>query len=227
MGLPLRAFLTGVAFLLGRCFAAQALPLDDVMANAYRCGGIADSRQWLDCYYGAAQLVRAALGMSPVTENQARLSASPPTAGTPQDMKIRGEVMAGAARCYVSNNDRVWLDCYYSSAQPLRSVLGLAPFQRTTLPGAVSNGEVAAVPALTPPSRVASRITSYSFDWDGMFTVTLANGQIWRQLQGDTEFAHWKKKPEAYLVTITKGALGSSNMRVQGAPGSFKVERTK
>ena len=165
--------------------------------------------------------------MSPVTQNQGHLSASPPTGGTQQDMEIREEVMAGAARCYVSNNDKIWLDCYYRAAQPLRSVLGLAPFPRLSVPDAVTNGEVAAVPALAPLGRVSSRITSYSFDWDGMFTVTLANGQIWRQLQGDTESAHWKKGPEAYLVTITRGALGSSNMRVQGAPGSFKVARIK
>ena len=42
---------------------AQARPRDEALSGAFRCAVIADSRQWLDCYYGAAQPVRAALGM--------------------------------------------------------------------------------------------------------------------------------------------------------------------
>src|SRR5258706_9632722 len=44
---------------------AQARPRDDALAGAFRCASVADSRQWLDCYYGAAQPVRAAFGLSP------------------------------------------------------------------------------------------------------------------------------------------------------------------
>ncbi|MBA2588675.1 MAG: hypothetical protein H0U98_08630, partial [Alphaproteobacteria bacterium] len=40
---------------------AQARPRDESLSGAFRCAVISDSRQWLDCYYGAAQPVRAAL----------------------------------------------------------------------------------------------------------------------------------------------------------------------
>jgi hypothetical protein len=213
--------------------AAQALPRDDVMANAYKCSGVGDSRLWLDCYYGAAQPVRSALGMAPVTQSQARLMAAPPVGGAQQDAATREEVMATAARCYVVKEDRAWLDCYYGSAQPLRSVLGLPAIPH--LPGVNVTAAQAAIAqpataAVAPPrssARVVSRMASYSFDRDGIFTIALVNGETWRQLPGDTDYAHWKKPPGTYLVTITRGALRSSNLRVQGSAVSFKVERVE
>ncbi len=39
----------------------------------------------------------------------------------------RDEVMAGAARCDGIADNRVWLDCFYGSAQPMRALLNLAP----------------------------------------------------------------------------------------------------
>ena len=38
---------------------------EDVVSGLTRCAALADDRQWLDCYYGAAQPMRAWLGLSP------------------------------------------------------------------------------------------------------------------------------------------------------------------
>jgi hypothetical protein len=43
---------------------------DDVMSGASRCAGINDDRSWLDCYYGAAQPMRAQLGLVPAPAAQ-------------------------------------------------------------------------------------------------------------------------------------------------------------
>jgi hypothetical protein len=43
---------------------------DDVMSGASRCVGISDDRSWLDCYYGAAQPMRAQLGLVPAPAAQ-------------------------------------------------------------------------------------------------------------------------------------------------------------
>ncbi len=66
MRFRLSAFVVGTS-VLGILFAAPAMarPRDDAMSAAFRCGVIGEARQWLDCYYGAAQPVRAALGMPP------------------------------------------------------------------------------------------------------------------------------------------------------------------
>ncbi len=39
----------------------------------------------------------------------------------------RQDVMSGAQRCAGIADNRVWLDCFYGSAQPMRALLGLPP----------------------------------------------------------------------------------------------------
>jgi hypothetical protein len=52
---------------------AGADPRTDVLSTAARCNAIADYRVWLDCYYGAAQSMRALLGLAPAPPAQTRL----------------------------------------------------------------------------------------------------------------------------------------------------------
>jgi hypothetical protein len=216
--------------------SAQARPRDEVMSGAFRCAPISDSRKWLDCYYGAAEPARAALGMQPAPDAQVRLVTSPVSDGTPpKDVAVRDEVMSGAFRCSGSGSERQWLDCYYASAQPMRAVLGLPPMPSAGL--ALAPAETRPVPLAngfgTPappkfkdnPDRMTSRMASYTFDNHGVFTVTLANGQVWQQVAGDTTFAHWKRPAENYVVRISHGFLGSYNLQVTKEPGLFKVLR--
>src|ERR1700761_7909851 len=65
----------------------------------------------------------------------------------------RDDVMSGAERCAGIADNRVWLDCFYGSAQPMRSALGLppAPFAQTKLvppAGASYGGAPGAAPML-------------------------------------------------------------------------------
>jgi len=64
--------------------AAFADTRDDVAAGVYRCARIADDRQWLECFYGAAQPMRAQLGLPPAPESQQTLSRL--SGGTPAAM---------------------------------------------------------------------------------------------------------------------------------------------
>jgi hypothetical protein len=68
-------------------------------------------------------------------------------------------------------------------------------------------------------------MTSYSFDRYGKFSVTLENGQVWRQLSGDDVRARWSKPASRYVVRISGGAFGSYNLEVRNNPGLFKVRR--
>src|SRR4051812_9790370 len=63
------------SFVMLAAAPAQARSRDDVMAGAYCCGGVPDDKQWLDCYYGAAQPARAELGLQPAPELQLQLAA--------------------------------------------------------------------------------------------------------------------------------------------------------
>jgi hypothetical protein len=205
---------------------AEARPWDDAMASVYHCATIGPSRLWLDCYYGAVGPVRVALGLPPVTDTQAQLAANPPN-GTPQDQYVRDAVVREASRC--EGRDRDWLDCYYAAAQPMRAALGLPPAQQRVISPAPS--QASAVAVLPPGSwflgarrGLKERLKSYSLDKDGRFTLTLMDGQVWRQVDGDVRHPHWSKPAASYVVTISRGVLGTTNLTIQGETGLYKIE---
>lgn len=57
------------------CFAQGVR--EEVLDGAVRCAGIADDRTWLDCFYGAAQPMRARLNLPPAAPAQIRLVPPP------------------------------------------------------------------------------------------------------------------------------------------------------
>lgn len=238
----MKTVLLGTSLLLLLCAPALARPRDNVMINAYRCSAHVSTRTWLDCYYGAAQPQRVALGLSPAPAAQVKLTEEAPPPGVPQDIAARDQVMAGAGRCTGVSEDRPWLDCYYAAANPVRGLLGLpltpgavppppgpalaAASARAPTPGVTKNnpgwfGEILGMPNV----KVTSRMETYRFHGDQHFTVTLANGQVWEQTDGETYKAHWNKQPHFYTVIITGGAFGTYNLNVKDAAGRYKVKR--
>ena len=237
------------------CLAApaQARARDDVLTGAFRCVVIADSRQWLDCYYGAAQPVRAVLDLSPVPASQLRLVASPPPGGQPNDQAVRDQVVSAAAACMRVTDDRPWLDCYYAAAIPMREQLGLPSPRTAAIPAPVPAPQLASLPA--PPNRPAAPagpppmprdaglfsgvftrlkpivhdmpMKSFVQDGTGAFTVTLADGQVWQQLDEDQVYhrADWRKPASEMLVTISPDAMHTFILEVSGENRVYKVRR--
>lgn len=226
----MRYSIIAVLMLMAVPAMAQQRPRDAVVAGAYRCSAIGAPRQWLDCYYGAAQPARAQLGLPPAPQSQIQLNVSPPASSvSPHIAAIREAVMASTLHCYAIEDDHAWLDCYYAAAVPMRSELGLPlPAQATAAPPPLPSAPVSNRPALRVPpgrlDRVATPMASYTFDRDHIFTVTLANGQTWRQVSGDTHTAHWTKPAPDYAVKITRGAFSSYNFQVEGTPEVYKVD---
>lgn len=66
----MRKGLMMVLSLAGACAPAlaQADSRQDVVNQLARCAVLTDDRQWLDCYYGAAQPMRTQLGLSPAPQ---------------------------------------------------------------------------------------------------------------------------------------------------------------
>jgi hypothetical protein len=230
--------LDAAVLLLGTC-ASLAAVRGDVMAGAYRCAVVADSRQWLDCIYGAAQQVRARLALTPATTAQIRLASSPPAGGEVKDQALRDQALAQAASCSRLPTEREWLDCYYKSTQVVRASLNLPPVAGPTAidhsaDNVMRSADQASnrfglpdAPAAGLQNRISARMASYTFDQFGMFTVELSNGQVWQQLKGDTSNAHWRKSAAGYFVSISRGAFGSYNLRVALETSVFKVKRIK
>jgi hypothetical protein len=213
--------------------SAQARPRDDALSGAIRCGVVSNSRQWLDCYYGAAQPVRAALGLGSALPAQIALAASPPSGGTPQDEAVRNQVVSNAAACMREPAERPWLDCYYNAASPMRAHLGLtasqtaprpalAPVPAPVAPPAPILASATAPPAHPTPPPMPRRVgilgglfndprpivqdvalQSYVFDKQGAFTVTLPDGQVWEQIEEDQIYHRARWRRPASEIRVT------------------------
>ena len=215
------------ALVVAAASPALARPRDAVLSAAYGCAVIANSQQWLDCYYGAAQPARAALGLKGALAAQIELARLPPSGNAPaQNLDTRDLVMSRASHCQSVAEERGWLDCYYAAAQPMRALLGLLPAPQSEAAAARPYNRPEPVPTFAgrAPIRYGTfPMTSYSFDKMGLFSVTLANGQRWRQLAGDTDRAHWRLAPTSYPVSITHGFMGSYNLQIKDIAGRYKV----
>lgn len=155
----------------------------------------------------------------------------------------RSDALAGVSRCQAIADNRTFLDCVYGAMQPLRAELGLpaAPASQVGLvpPGILTPS---AAPRAAAPARdrgllgglvgggtsvAAQRMAGFSFDKNGLFTVSLADGEVWQQVSGDNSLAHWHGSPGNYSVTIRGGVFGSFNLQVKGDATVFRVRRLR
>jgi hypothetical protein len=70
-------------------------------------------------------------------------------------------------------------------------------------------------------------VTEVAFTPFGQFILFLDNGQVWRQMQGDADRAHFRPKAKDNKVRISRGSLGSYNITINDSPKLFKVTRVK
>jgi len=74
------------------------------------------------------------------------------------------------------------------------------------------------------PQQMIAGVASVSYDGRGRFTITLDNGQVWRQLDGDTAQLKGARFP---AVRISRGALGSYDLNVVGRNATYRVSRVQ
>ncbi len=172
---------------------AQADTRDDVMAAMQRCNVMTDDRTWLECTYGAQQIMRAKLGLPPAPDYQQRLV--PPPAQMPAAAPQTAPRAASAAA---------------APAAP-----AVAPRRGSPSFMQVLSGKAAPISV--------SPLASFEFDKQGRFTVTLQNGQVWRQVEARS--GSLAPLVVGKTVTITPGALWSYDMKTEGNSRVYKVER--
>jgi hypothetical protein len=179
---------------------AMAAPRDDVLYGISRCGGIADDRTWLDCVYGAAQPMRAKLGLPPAPASQQAL-VPPPVPGQPAPS---AQAMAAPAMTPEQQSD-------------FEAFKQLAPASRMLLKLATPKVE---------PTEPPTTLKTYKFDAAGYFTVTLANGETWRQDSSDTHYAHWNKGAGTYTAQILPASTQTGRLLKVGTQ-TFLVNQFK
>ena len=156
----------------------------------------------------------------------------------------REDTMSAISRCAALPDDRAFLDCIYGAAQPMRARLGLppAPAAQQRLVPAGYAAPVAAPRAMARMPRDTTGtlgnvlggnttpgwLESFSFDGRGLFTVTLSNGEIWRQDPSDPARAHWNGRASDYGVKLAKDAGGrSGQLFVRGDAPLYRVVKLR
>jgi hypothetical protein len=146
-----------------------------------------------------------------------------------------GDLSSAILRCAAQQDETAQLTCYNQIAARLKS--GAAPAaQAPEAPparrviGSVADFGLESVPFDTtgPVKRaqITAKVAHVSYNFFHIFTVTLDNGQVWRQADSDSSIAQFKTdKPE--VVTISRGFLDSFHLAIQGRWGSYAVKRIK
>lgn len=217
----------------GGSVAQDALNLrEEVLLRLTRCASIGDTRQYLDCYYAAAQPIRAALGLAPAPQaasyaplfSLAQVAPRPaaPVVDTRPNLVPQGAYAVASSRG--PTLPRVAGDEGATKLPFLGSILGLKNVRvppeefglRTAKPR----------PGGVNVDHIAARITRVVTDSDsGSFTLTLDNGQVWKQVMNDDNRQHWRKDVAGTVATVAYGAGSTFNLSVSGDPSLYKVER--
>jgi hypothetical protein len=194
--MKLRICTLATALYAAAALSAQAGPREDALHALDQCAAMTDEHARVTCYDQAAPQLRAALN-------------APPTPHPPTEAEQKS-----------------WFGF------DLGSIFGSSPAQQTT-PQQFGSENVPPPPppANEPPppgpiESITAKVTNYAMDPFGKFVVFLDNDQVWQQLQGDPELAHFHKGG-GDTVTISRGFIGSYNLQINDSNKVFKVKRIK
>ena len=134
------------------------------------------------------------------------LLAVPAMAGTP----VPGELKA----CLVESDERARLACFDAAMAKLETAP--SDFGGEALPRSDVGPQ--------EPAILVARAAHLSVNAHQHFTVTLDNGQVWRQLDSDTGAARFR---EGDTVRIKRGFMDSYSLTAEGGYGLYKVKRIK
>ncbi|HEX4860339.1 MAG TPA: hypothetical protein VFV07_03820 [Rhizomicrobium sp.] len=178
---------------------AMAQTTADTLRALDQCASIVDEHQRLSCFDGQGPQVKAAL---------MRMGAH---AGPPTEQEQKN-----------------WFGF------DLGSLFGSSPAQQTTPDKfgseALQGSAAPPPPAGEPPppealDSIAAKVTEYSYTPFGKFIIFLDNGQIWRQVEGDSDKADFHGSDIA--VKISRAALGSYSLTIGDSSKTYKVKRVK
>lgn len=112
----------------------------------------------------------------------------------------------------------------------LLSWFGLAPEEKPVTKPEDFGNNVTLGPKPGAPKEVteiSAKVLEFAQNAHGKSIFVLENGQVWRQIEGDTTELYYREKDGPMMVTISKGMMGSYGLTVEGKSGGVKVRRVK
>lgn len=179
--------------------AAAASPREDVLNGVQKCAAVTDDKARLACYDALAKPAREAMARPPEPGE----AAHPPTV----------------------EEQKSWFGF------DLSGLFAASPEAQTT-PDKFGSDRLPETKARTETveaavDSISAGVTEYAYTPFGKFIVFLDNGQVWRQIQGDSGHADFRTNPKDNKVTISRGFIGSYNLTINGSAKVFKVSRVK
>ena len=150
------------------------------------------------------------------------------------------DALTEVAKCVDVGDPGERLKCYDKAASLAKSALAAAPkvedkkswldwfgFSKPAAPKTAEEfGKPTPPPGPEEVNKVTSNVLEFAKTSRGEAVFILENGQIWRQLQGDTTVFR-EPFPSPAKATIETGFLGSYNLTLEGRNAMMKVMRLK
>jgi hypothetical protein len=186
--------------------AAEADPRDEALSAMLRCSGTSDKAQRLACYDSAVVRVPGALNAP-----SAPIANAGPAAEAPA---VTGKHRSGGFFSKVFG-----LDGPRRSPQTTAAQFGSE---------SIGNGGTTAYPDAIDGDRIdeiTARLVGYELN-GGYMTVTLDNGQMWRQVSGEP-VGHLQRAAASYEVIIGRGGAGAYSMKLSHFGRTLAVRRLR
>lgn len=208
---------TAVAAVLFAASAAHAAAEQGLASAILACAAQADEKTQLACYNSiAAQLKGTQAAAVPSAASAAPAAPqSVPTAPQPVPQQAAQAPSHEGGAWY---NPGTWFGSNEPASAPRPTIGSPADFGSESMPETKTD-------APQPLDQITAKVVSVSYNFFRRFTVTLDNGQVWRQAEGDSVARFSDDGGEA--VTIKRGFLGSFNLTIVGKWGTYQVKRIK
>lgn len=202
-----------VAVLLLPASLAFADARDDALAGMQRCATISDRDKRLGCFDATIARAPAAIA-APYAAPRAAAAVAAISAAPPPPQPVHRERSSGFIAGLFGDGP----------ARPPQTSVGQFGSE------SIANAGAKAYPIPRDGDTidaVSGRVTDYQID-GGFLTVTLDNGQVWRQTPGANPVGHLTKPASAYSAMIERGSInGSYTLHLAGRAGVIAVRRIR
>ena len=205
-----------VFFALSTVGAVNADQRDDALSAMLRCSGVTNKAQRLSCYDSAVVHAPGALNSTP---------ASMPAAPPPPLVATSAVPPPAPAVVPRKKRSNGFMDRLFGAAPKRAPQTTVAQFCSESI---ANGGQRAAPYAIDGDTidQISARLVAYEFN-GGYVTVTLDNGQTWRQTAGGEALQSLSRPPLSYSAVISRGGGGSYDMKLSGLARVVPVRRIR